>query len=362
VKTKFTSVFDALQREILDGKYGPDKRLPSESELAIRYKISRPTAARALRELQQLGVITRRAGSGSFLRTSQDREHKVQTGLTFGLLVPGLGSTEILDPICNEITRFAQSLGCQVLWGETGATLTTAEEALSFCRKYIELKVDGVFFAPIERMTEREACNRAIIDELRVAGIPVVLLDRDVPEFPQRSELDLVAIDNLMASIAMTDHLLRKGCRRICFLGRPHFPSTTALRRLGCEEALRRAAIAPDYPVSHFGEPNDTAFVKALLKSARPDAIVCSNDQVAAVLLQTLGVLNIRVPENLRVAGFDDVRYATLLAVPLSTMHQPCRDIGRIAVKRLVDRVVDPTLPAQQVLLEATLIARASTA
>jgi LacI family transcriptional regulator len=312
-----------------------------------------------LRELQQMGVITRRAGSGSFLQ--QPQEKRPRTGLRFGLLVPGLGSTEILDPICNEITRYAQSLGAEVLWGDTGGAAATAEDALALCRSYVEHKVDGVFFAPVEQGLNRAATNLAVTEELRRAGIPVVLLDRDATEFPERSELDLVGIDNVAAGMEVTAHLLEQGARRVCLLARPNYPPTTDLRRMGCEEALRRADIDTAYGVCHYGEPGDMEFVQGMMREARPDAILCSNDQTAAVLLQSLGALDVKVPGSVRVAGFDDVRYATLLAVPLTTMQQPCRELGRAAVKTLMERIGEPGLVPRQVLLRARLMARAST-
>ena len=109
---KYIKVFETLQRDILNGKFSHGRRLPSEAELCLRFKVSRPTAARALRELQQMGVIIRRAGSGSYLAFQAVKP--TPTSHTLGLFVPGLGNTEILDPICNEITRYAQTLGCAV--------------------------------------------------------------------------------------------------------------------------------------------------------------------------------------------------------------------------------------------------------
>jgi len=78
--------------------------------------------------------------------------------------------------------------------------------------------------------------------------------------------------------------------------------------------------------------------------------------------MQTLAGANFRVPRDVRIAGFDDVRYASLLSVPLTTMHQPCRELGRTAVATLLARIADPSLPPRQILLKAELITRASTA
>lgn len=109
-----------------------------------------------------------------------------------------------------------------------------------------------------------------------------------------------------------------------------------------------------------FGDPASPDFVKAL-PASHPDGIICSNDRAAAVLMQSLAERAIRVPADLSVAGFDDVRYATLFSVPLTTMRQPCRAIGTVAVQTMLQRIQNPTLPPRQILLSAKLVTRRST-
>jgi DNA-binding LacI/PurR family transcriptional regulator len=353
-------VLEALQREILQGKFAHGKRLPSEAELCRRFKVSRPTATRALHELQQMGLIARRAGSGSYL-TSPHTAKPTKT-CTLGLLVPGLGNTEILDPICTEIMRFAQSFGCTVLWGDATIRDLSGQDALLLCRQFKDRPVDGVFFAPIESIPEREVWNHRIAETFARAGIPMVLLDRDLSEFPARSEFDVIGIDNVAAAIALTEHLLNQERSRICFVARPHFPSTTDLRLLGCREALRRHGVRSRSRFAYIGDPSDIGFVQSMLDDSTPDAIVCSNDQTAALLIRTLSVLRREVPADIAVAGFDDVQYATLLTPSLTTIRQPCREIARSAVQVLLERISDPTLSARQVLHSHVLIVRQSTA
>lgn len=356
---KYMSVFEGLQRDILSGKFARGKRLPSETELCLRYKVSRPTAARALRELQQMGVIVRRSGAGNYLAS----EPTVQTAKThtLGIFVPGLGKTEILDPICNEITRFAQTLGCAVLWGDATTPIVTGADALQLCNEFIARKVDGVFFAPFESIPDRSHWNRKLADKLSQQKIPIVLLDRDLGEYPSRSEFDLVGIDNVAASIAITTHLLEQGRKRICFVARDNFPSTTDLRLLGCREAVRRFGVKARHQIPHFGDPADSKFVSNLLKVSEPDAILCSNDQTAALLMRTLAQLKRSIPDEIAVAGFDDVHYSTLLTPPLTTMRQPCRELAQTAVKTLLERIQKPDLPPRQVLHSHTLVVRQST-
>src|SRR5439155_14655423 len=125
--------------------------IPSENQLAMRFGVSRPTAARALRELQVAGLVERRAGSGTYVR--QPEPERERTSKSFGLLVPGLGATEIFDPICTEITRVCQEERSTVLWGDAarpgGGASRPGDDALEvdrLCRYYLEREVDGVFF------------------------------------------------------------------------------------------------------------------------------------------------------------------------------------------------------------------------
>lgn len=356
---KYRSIFETLKQQIEANHYANGKRLPSETELAKRFEVSRPTASRALRDLQNLGIINRRAGSGSYLSQPAPSPSRAAKA-TYGLLVPGLGNTEIMDPICNEITRFSQSQGASVLWGDTVVSVTTGEDALALCHQYIDLKVDGVFFAPIETIADRETINKNICSILTEAAIAVILLDRDVLEFPQRSQFDLVGIDNFTAGFVLTEHLIAHGNREFRFLAKPNYPATTDLRLAGCREAISRAGLTQTEPLAWVGEPTDPDFVKKMLSSGASHAVLCSNDQTAAKLIQTLSNMGVSLPRDVRVVGFDDVIYATLLTTPLTTIHQPCRAIGQAAVRAMQKRIHHPDRAAQQVLLPFHMVIRDS--
>jgi len=105
--------------------------------------------------------------------------------------------------------------------------------------------------------------------------------------------------------------------------------------------------------------PAQRAEVEQIL-SYRPEAIVCANDITAAMLIRTLTNMGLNVPRDLRVVGFDDLRYATLLPVALTTIHQPCRQIGRVAMQMMMERINDPSLPPRQTYLPTRLVVRES--
>ena len=106
--------------------------------------------------------------------------------------------------------------------------------------------------------------------------------------------------------------------------------------------------------------PEDNDEIRDLINVSRPDGIVCANDYTAAQLMRTLEALSIKVPDEVALAGFDDVKYASLLPVALTTIHQPCSDIGAAAVRAMIDRLQNPGLPARDILLDFKLVVRKS--
>ncbi len=310
---------------------------------------------RALRELQLAGIIERRVGSGSYVRADA-----AARGYTFGLLIPELGRTEIFEPICRGMAETQHNGPHVLLWGSSLTDSADIEQQASqACRQLVAKKVSGVFFAPLELTPQKDVINRKIAAVLDKAGIPIVLLDRDLVSHPERSRYDLVGIDNRRAGYTVTAHLLRCGCRRIMFVGRPGSAPTVDARIAGYREALAEASRDFRPSVSRI-DPEDREQVKTALAKNRPDGIVCANDFTAAHLMKSLTELGVTVPGRVRLAGIDDVKYASLLSVPLTTLRQPCADMGAIAVATMLERLRNPKLPARDILLECRLVIRES--
>lgn len=360
-KPKHHEISSHLQTEIAAGRYGEGARLPSEVQLVKQFSVSRPTVARALRDLETQGLIERRAGSGTYVRSNIQRN---TASRILGLLVPGLASTEIFQIICGEIASLARVNEYGLLWGgstnprvDTDASLKHAEE---LCKQFIEREISGVFFAPAELQPGQEQANSKLAESLREAGIPVVLLDRDLLEFPRRSDFDLVGIDNMTGGYLLAEHLIKLGSRKIFFVARPLSAATVEARVAGVREALLRHRIEPEPGWIRTGDPADLKFVRSLVAGRQADAFVCANDDTAAVLLRSLESQGVRAPHEVRVVGFDDVNYATLVSVPITTIHQPCRDIAVIAFRTMMERLAEPTLPTRSIMLTPRLVVRES--
>ena len=345
-----------MSHQIAAGRFGPGDRLPSEADLVRRFGASRITVGRALRDLQAAGLIERRVGSGTFVR----RPAPPTRSLAFGVLIPELGEVEVFDAIGRGLLEAPEARSHVLVWGSRSpAASSKSDHAWRLCQQYLDRRVDGVFFAPIEGVPDRENVNRRIVETLGSAGIPLVLIDRAVAPYPVRGQHDLVALDNRRAGARVTGHLLQLGAARPAFLGAPDAASSVDAREAGYREALRTAT--PERPPLVWRtDPRDHSAIARLLERDTPDAIVCASDRTAAVLLHTLRALGRRVPEQIRLAGIDDVEYAALLPVPLTTLRQPCREIGMAAVRAMLDRIAQPNLPPREILLHGELVVRES--
>jgi GntR family transcriptional regulator of arabinose operon len=137
----------------------------------------------------------------------------------------------------------------------------------------------------------------------------VVLLDRDVFPYPERSSYDLIGIDNRRAGYVATSDLVGAGCKRLIFVGKHRSAPSCVARGVGFRDALHDAGIEcrADF-VRHQTDPASEDEVGRIMSDLRPDGIVCSNDFTAAQLMKTLEQLSISVPDDVKMVGFDDVK------------------------------------------------------
>lgn len=372
-KSKYQTIYDDIKTRISSGEYLTGDQLPTEGELVQHYSVSRPTVNKALSMLQHQGLIRRRSGAGSFVSSPQRRLFTAdKLGATensaepaevayFGLLIPMLGTTEIFEPICARIAQQSQTHNFHVLWGDSAAHSgsNVAADFERTCMRYIERGLDGVFFVPLELTPDSESTNERIIQHLQEAKIPVVILDADYLRFPERSEFDLVGIDNIRAGYLAAQHFLEQGAQRVDFLQKPDSAYTVTLRWRGFGMALQDAGIEVEPGYYHIGDPSDQEFVRSIVQSGATE-IVCANDVTAAEFMFSAGSLGVNVPSDVRILGFDDVKYARFARIPLTTFRQPCAELGDLAVETMLSRIREPDRPPITVTTHADLIVRAS--
>ncbi len=357
-KTKHQQILEFVRQAILGGDYLAGDRLPTDGQLMRQFSTSRPTVARAMRDLEMEGYLERRAGSGSFVRVPAQTKPSL-----IGILTPEVGEHELFQPICSEIALQCQKHNLSLLWADSAGNghgaIDHEKNAYDLCQRYISLGVAGVFFTPVEFSEKMLVANREIAERLDANGISVVLIDRDIERLPKRSRFDLVGIDNFRAGYLQADHMLNLGCKKIAYVSREVSAPTIDLRIAGYRQATTSRGIKPSDSVEFCGDLTDNKFVDSIVAKS-PDAIVCSNDTAAMMLMRSLLQRGIKIPEDVRMIGIDDVKIASMAMVPLTSIHQPCRAIGSAAVNTMVRRIENRKMCAHDIHVNVELVIRDS--
>jgi LacI family transcriptional regulator len=346
-------VADALLGDIRSGKYPAERPFPSLTAIMRRFGVSRVTASRAVELLRRRGAVSTEPGSGSRVRNR-----------SIGLVLPGLAFSEVFQPVLARLSALCRGNGYSLIFGGafSGSPAESAIEARDLAVSLVEQHVSGVILQPVTRCDGASEANRAIVTAFADAHIPVVLIDYDITLPPERSGFDMVGINNFEAGRRLGAHLLEAGARRVAFLVHPNASASVALRHAGVAAAFTETGQKTHAVLRIVAEPDDTEAIAGALRRFKPDAFACGNDKVAARLHQTLAALGRRVPDDILLAGFDDIQIARAMTPQLTTMHQPCEDIAPTAFRTLLERIANPSLPPRDIFLQAPLIERESTA
>ncbi|MQY04830.1 LacI family DNA-binding transcriptional regulator [Actinomadura macrotermitis] len=213
---------------------------------------------------------------------------------------------------------------------------------------FLEMRVDGLVLLSVVPASLREAA----------ASVPVVVVgERDVVG------VDIVVDDDELGASLAVDHLVGLGHRRIAHI--EGAPSTTArYRRAGYEKAMRRHGLADEIVVEpgDFTEEGGYRAARALLsRPGRPTAIFAPNDLVATGALSAADELELPVPGQVSIVGYDNTHLAAIRHISLTSVDQPRRDMGKVAAEMLTSRIADPSCVARQNLVVPHLVIRSST-
>jgi LacI family transcriptional regulator len=215
-------------------------------------------------------------------------------------------------------------------------------------RQYIEIlaaaPVAGAIIVPTqERVKELEL--------LKTRNIPIVVVDQRVRD----ASIDSVRIDNVMAAKEAVSHLIANGYRRIGVITGPQLATTANERLLGYHQALQEAGIERDPALEHRGlffEETAQNATHTLLNLDPPvDAIFATNNRLTVGALRTLYLRHKRVPDDIALAGFDEIYWPVPDMVSVTTVIQPAYEIGRTAANRLIQRIRQPDAPRHEIIL-----------
>lgn len=212
-----------------------------------------------------------------------------------------------------------------------------------------------------------EMFDRRYTDFICRLGLPVIFSDTYARADFSAMAGDFISMENTTSSMAVTSRLIELGAHKLGFVGDHTHCNSFYERFNGFRTAVARGGQTLDHRLC-IVEPNSAPYGEAawLVERLRampclPDAFVCANDYLAVHLMKALKCLNLRIPEDVMVAGFDDSPEATVAEPPLSTVRIPSGEMGFIAAGILLDRIQRPTLPFRCCYVQTTPVWRATT-
>lgn len=280
-------------------------------------RVSARTAERVQKAIRELG----------FVRNDAARQLRAGRSRSIGLVVPDIG-----NPFFAEVARGAEDraaeAGMTVLLGNSDESDVRQEAHLEL---FQEQRVNGVLLTPA---SDDLSSLRRFTD----AGMPVVLVDHEVDE----GEIPSVSVDDVEGGRLAVKHLLDAGRRRIAYVSGPRSVRQVAERLQGAQAAV---AEVPGATLEVVEQASLTVLqgraageaLAARAEQDRPDAVFAANDLLAVGLLQAFSFASgVRVPEDIAMVGYDDIDFASATVVPLSSVRQPARLLGRTGVELLL--------------------------
>jgi DNA-binding LacI/PurR family transcriptional regulator len=303
-----------------------------------RGRVNAEVVANVQAAIQALHYTPNRAARS--LRTQQSR--------IIGLLI-----SDIQNPFFTVLVRGIEDV---VQQNGYSLILCNSDENEQKERQYIEvLCAEHVAGAIIVPTHENQRSMRIFDDQ----HIPVVAVDRRVPN------VDTVLVDNKRGAYEAVSHLITNGYQRIGIITGPHNTTTGRERLEGYYKALEEAGIAIDPAIVRSGSfkmDSGRALANELL-DVEPgiDALFITNNLMTLGALQALHDRNLQVPNDIGIVSFDEMPWATLGSISLTTVTQPVYEIGSTAAMRLFQRLQNPqAFTNQEIVLAATLCVRNS--
>lgn len=281
----------------------------------------------------------------------------LRTGRTgmLALVVPEI-DVPYFSELARDVIDAAAEVGYRVMIDQTGHDHERERQLLTGEGR--TMLFDGLLFSPLVTKSE-------LLDMHSTTRMPLILLGEH--DFDGR--YDHVAIDNVAAARDAVGHLIDTGRTRIAAIGsQPLEEYATPLQRsAGYEAALADAGLdfRSEYVITaaHYSRADGYAAGTALLAlDPRPDAIFCFSDLLAFGAMRAVFDAGLRVPEDVAVIGIDDVDEGRYSRPSLSTISLDTQFIARESVRRIIDRIEDPALPATEIVAPHTLVVRESTA
>jgi DNA-binding LacI/PurR family transcriptional regulator len=325
-------------------------------EIARRANVSTATVSRTL---NQSGVVRpetarkvwRAAAELNYYPNSHARALVSGRSQLLGLIV-----SDITNPFFPELIRSFEALATQHRYDLILTSTDYQTPRMTGClRRMLERKVDGVAIMTSEM-------DAGLTKELSRRGVPLVFMD--VGQVGAR--MSHVLIDYAHGVRQTVDHLTELGHKRIAFISGPLDLHSARTRRQAFLDGMRSHRLNPDRRLvregTHTAEGGQRAMTALLRLAKKPTAVVCSNDWTAIGALHAIDASGLKVPEDVSLAGFDDIPLVSYTTPPLTSVRMSAGDVGATAFDALFRLIGGERLEGDTYHIPTKLVIRESTA
>ncbi|MDE7243366.1 MAG: LacI family DNA-binding transcriptional regulator [Oscillospiraceae bacterium] len=212
-----------------------------------------------------------------------------------------------------------------------------------------------------------ELFDRKYLDMLCALGLPCVTVDACAKAYLAPAECDCIAMESISSMAELTRHVIGAGARRLGFVGDPEHCDSFYQRWLGFCAALEEAGLTADRQLCILDadgpQYSSEDWLSARIRNMpeMPGAFICANDFLALHVMSVLKRMNLVIPDDIMVAGFDGTPQSAVVEPPLTTVQIPNADIGRMAADLLLERIQHPGHPFCITYVKTTPVWRKST-
>jgi DNA-binding LacI/PurR family transcriptional regulator len=327
------------------------RRPASMADVARHAGVSSQTVSRVANGLTNVDDATRERVLSS-MRAVGYRPNGAARALKYGrfhtigvimFTLETLGNVRTLDAIATEAAAADYTVTLMPVPDPTMGAVSGAYRRLS------EQAVDGIIII----------FEASLLDRVEITlppGLPVVVIDSNAG-----SGFAVVDTDQALGARQATEHLLGLGHRQVWHIAGPTSSFSAGHRAESWRATLDQAVITPP-PLVHGDWTTESGHRAALELAGRDDvtAIFAANDQMALGAMKALHELGRDIPNQVSVVGFDDMDESRAFWPPLTTVRQNFREVGRIAMERLLAQIDDPDAPSETTLIPTELVVRES--
>ncbi|PSA97388.1 GntR family transcriptional regulator [Bacillus halotolerans] len=353
---KYALVKEEISSWINQGKILPDQKIPTENELMQQFGVSRHTIRKAIGDLVSQGLLYSVQGGGTFV-ASRSAKSALHSNKTIGVLTTYI-SDYIFPSIIRGIESYLSEQGYSMLLTSTNNNPDNERRGLE---NLLSQHIDGLIVEPTKSALQTP--NIGYYLNLEKNGIPFAMINASYAELAAPS----FTLDDVKGGVMAAEHLLSLGHTHM--MGIFKADDTQGVKRMnGFIQAHRERELfpSPDMIVTFTTEEKESRLLEkvkeTLEKNSKnmPTAILCYNDEIALKVIDMLREMDIKVPEDMSIVGYDDSHFAQISEVKLTSVKHPKSVLGKAAAKYVIDCLEHKKPKQEDVIFEPELIIRQS--